>query len=169
MQLFHPKRKGDPLPVSIAQIFHSKWIVFFFLIHYLNSRDIKVMRGDGTNGTETPKGTKEKLGAKSQLWRKCGGGGVLVKGNQPGKSEPNQRPFLQWNWTRSRKYDKGETMQIKKEMKHAVAIGLFIQSWNPQPMHPPPSAPYCLRTPLSSDLQNYKLTQTPCCHLLLHY
>ena len=23
------------------------------------------------------------------------GGGVLAKGNQPGKSEPNQRPFLQ--------------------------------------------------------------------------
>lgn len=42
----------------------------------MNSRDIKVMRGDGTNGKEIPKGTKEKLGAKSQLWRKCGGGGI---------------------------------------------------------------------------------------------
>ena len=100
------------------------------------------------------------------------GGAPWLKGNRPGKLEPNQRHFLQWNWTRSRKYGKGETMQIKKEMKHAVAIGLFIASWNPLPMHPTPPhppAPYCLRTPLSSDLQNYKPTQTPCYHLLLYY
>ena len=40
----------------------------------MNSRDIKVMRGDASNGKEAPKGTKEKQGAKNQLWRKCGGG-----------------------------------------------------------------------------------------------
>ena len=33
------------------------------------------MRGDASNGKETPKGTKEKQGAKNQLWRKCGGRG----------------------------------------------------------------------------------------------
>ena len=51
--------------------------MFYFLIYYLNSRDIKGMRGDGSNGKETSKGTKEKQGAKNQLWRKCGGGGGI--------------------------------------------------------------------------------------------
>lgn len=50
------------------------------------------MKGDGSNGEETSKGTKEKQGAKNQLWRKCGG--ALVKGNQPRKLEPNQRHFF---------------------------------------------------------------------------
>ena len=59
----------------------------------MNSRDIKVMRGDASNGKETPKGAKEKQGAKNQLSRKCGGG-ALVKGNPLGTSEPNQRPFF---------------------------------------------------------------------------
>ena len=54
------------------------------------------MRGDAANGKETPKGTKEKQGAKNQLWRKCGGGeGALVKGNPLRTSDPNQRPFSQ--------------------------------------------------------------------------
>ena len=44
-------------------------------------------------------------------------------------------------------------MQVKKEMKHAVAIGLFIESWNPLPMHPLLPAPYVLQIPLSSELQ----------------
>ena len=62
----------------------------------MNSRDIKVMRGDASNGKETPKGTKDKQGAKNQLWRKCGGGGkgALVKGNPLRTSDPNQRPFF---------------------------------------------------------------------------
>ena len=34
------------------------------------------MRGDASNGKETPKGAKEKQGAKNQLSRKCGGGGI---------------------------------------------------------------------------------------------
>ena len=98
------------------------------------------------------------------------GGAPWLKGNRPGKLEPNQRLFLQWNWTRSRKYGKGETMQIKKEMKHAVAIGLFIESWNPLPVHPtPPPPPPLLTSSEYPFLQNYKLTQTPCYHLLLHY
>ena len=100
------------------------------------------------------------------------GGAPWLKGNRPGKLEPNQRLFLQWNWTRSRKYGKGETMQIKKEMKHAVAIGLFIESWTPLPVHPtppPPPPPPLLTSSEYPFLQNYKLTQTPCYHLLLHY
>ena len=52
----------------------------------MTSRDVKVMRGDGSNEKETSKGTKEKQGAKNQLWRKCGEGG--------GTSEPNQIPFF---------------------------------------------------------------------------
>ena len=58
-------------------------------------------------------------------------------------------------------------MQVKKEMKHAVAIGLFIESWNPLPMQPPP--PPLIFSSEYPFLQNYKLAQTPCYHLLLHY
>lgn len=56
-------------------------------------------------------------------------------------------------------------MQVKKEMKHAVAIGLFIESWNPLPMHPP--APYFLRIPLSSELQTNPNTLLPFTFALL--
>ena len=46
-------------------------------------------------------------------------------------------------------------MQVKKEMKHAVAIGLFIEYGTPYQCNPPPlpPAPYFLRIPLSSELQ----------------
>ena len=96
------------------------------------------------------------------LWE---GGGALVKGNPLRTSDPNQRPFFAVKL--NKKQDKGETMQVKKEMKHA--IGLFIESWNPLPMHPPPPSSPLLTSSKYPFLQNYKLTQTPCYHLLLHY
>ena len=61
-------------------------------------------------------------------------------------------------------------MQVKKEMKHAVAIGLFIESWNPYQCNPPPSlppAPYFLRIPLSSELQTNPNTLLPFTFALL--
>ena len=61
-------------------------------------------------------------------------------------------------------------MQVKKEMKHAVVIGLFIESWNPLPMQPPPPPsplPYFLRIPLSSELQTNPNTLLPFTFALL--
>ena len=60
-------------------------------------------------------------------------------------------------------------MQVKKEMKHAIAIGLLIESWNPLPMQPPsPSpAPFFLRIPLSSELQTNPNTLLPFTFALL--
>ena len=94
-----------------------------------------------------------------------GGGGALVKGNPLRTSDPNQRPFFAVKL--NKKQDKGETMQVKKEMKHA--IGLFIESWNPLPMHPPPllPAPYVLQIPLSSELQTNPNTLLPFTFALL--
>ena len=74
--------------------------MFYFLIHHLIISGYRSDEGRRIKWEGDFKRTREKQGAKNQLWR-CGGGGggggggmALVKGNQPGKLEPNQRPFF---------------------------------------------------------------------------
>ena len=70
-----------------------------------------------------------------------GGGRYEWKGINLGRQNQIRNIFYSETEQEVGSRTKGGTMQIKKEMKHDVGIGLFIEFWNPLPMHPTPPLP----------------------------